>query len=236
MSTKPIKRVGIEFASDHEADVLTWGGFLKITRHRMRNCYDDGTTSKWYWVETAHPPFVDAVVLVLYAVVPGQPPSVYLRRSLRPAVAVRRFEPLHYQVDGKKLNGELWEIPAGGIEPGDLEPGGPGRLGRAVAEALEEAGLKLEPGDLTPLGPPQYTAPAVTGERLYFYHAKVDPQTAQEPCGDGHPMEDGSELSLVPLPEALEWVSQGKICDLKSEVGLMRLARLLQAKSGVPFV
>ena len=228
MSTNPKQRIGIEFDRNAEPQILTWGSYLKLSKHKLRNLYSDGSKSEWYFVETAHPPFVDAVVLVLYTNEPAQSASVYLRRTLRPAVAVRRFDPLHYQADGKELDGEIWELPAGGIEPGDLAPGGAGRLGRAVAEAWEEAGLKLQPDELTPLGPSPYTSPAFAGERLHFFCAEVDPSRAQEPCGDGHPMEEGSELRLIPLPQALEWVEQGKVSDLKTEVGLLRLARRLQ--------
>ena len=234
MSTKSTRRIGIEFDAGAEAETLTWGNFLRLNRHTLRNLYDDGAKSPWYQVESAQVPFIDAVVLILYATQTGKPASVFLRKSLRPAVAVRRFDPLHYKVDKAELDGELWELPAGGIEPVDLAPGGGGRLARAVAEAWEEVGIRLEQSDLMPMGSPTYTCPAVTGERLYYYCAKVDPSTAQEPDGDGHPMESGSEVRLVSLPKALSWIEKGKVCDMKTEVGLMRLAHWLQKKSATP--
>jgi 8-oxo-dGTP pyrophosphatase MutT (NUDIX family) len=224
---KKIKtRRDIEFA-DQKAETLGWGHYFKLSRRKIRNLYSDDTKSDWYWVEAAHSPFYDAVVLLLYVESPGEPVALYLRRSLRPAVAFRRFSPLHLQSDNGEHLAEIWELPAGGIEKVDLEPGGGGPRARAVAEAWEEAGFKVQEEDLIPLGKAPYSAPALAGERLNYYICKVNPEDAQPPQGDGHPMETGSELVLLPLPEALQWIDQGKVSDLKTEVGIRRFAAWL---------
>ena len=229
LQNQAITRVDIEFSEEpHESQ--GWGNYFKLTRRKIRNIYSDGSKSDWYWVEAAHPPFFDAVVLILYVERPDQPEALYLRRTLRPAVAFRRFSPWQLKADGGKPLAEIWELPAGGIEAQDLEPGGVGPLGRAQAEAWEEAGFRLQPEDLIPLGPPPFSAPALAGERLNYYICKVDPDSAQEPTGDGHPMEVGSELVLLPLPQAEQWVEQGKISDLKTEVGIRRFAAWLQKR------
>ncbi len=210
-----------------EPDTLSWGGFLTLQRHRMRNVFTDGNASPWYHLESAHPPFVDAVVLVLYAQQPEGNALVAFRRGVRPSLVLRALDENLKQMDGGALTGVNWELPAGGIEPQDLEPGGVGLLGRACLEAWEEAGLKVAEDELFALGPPSFAAPAICNERLHFLAARVDPDTAQPPPGDGHPMEQGGSMAFVPLKEALEWCRKGGIIDIKSEVGLQRLADLL---------
>jgi ADP-ribose pyrophosphatase len=212
-------------------DILSWGGFLTLQRHRMRNVFQDGGASPWYELESVHPPFLDAVVLVLYAPQPGGDALVALRRGVRPSLVLRALDENLRQVDGGPLSGITWELPAGGVEPHDLEPGGAGLKGRACLEAWEEAGLTIQEDDLFPLGPPSFAAPAFCNERLHFLAARVDPDTAQPPPGDGHPMEQGGGMAFVALKEALEWCHKGRIMDIKSEVGLLRLAELLASES-----
>jgi ADP-ribose pyrophosphatase len=210
-----------------EPDILTWGGFLTLQRHEIRNVFEGGGTSLWYQLESAHPPFLDAVVLILYAPQADGDALVALRRGVRPSLILRAQIPALKQIDGGALSGITWELPAGGIEPHDMEPGGAGIKGRAVIEAYEEAGLKITEDELSPLGPPMFAAPALFNERLHFLAARVDPDTVQAPPGDGHPMEQGGEMAFISLKGALEWCREGRIMDLKSEVGLNRLTSLL---------
>lgn len=204
-------------------EVLGWDGFLGLSRRRVRNRYAGGGASAWYEVETCHPRFVDAVVLVLH----GPGPVVALRRSLRPASCLSPNNPAAPPTRTAAGDGALWELPAGGVEPSDLAPGGRGIEGRAVTEAWEEAGLRLSRQELKPLGPPMFSAPAFTPERLSYFAARVDPDAAARPPGDGHPMEEGAELRFVELEQALNWCRQGVVGDTKSEVGLRRLADYL---------
>jgi len=48
------------------ADDLASGGFVDLRRRRLRNRYADGSLGDWYHLETVHPHFVDAVVLVIH--------------------------------------------------------------------------------------------------------------------------------------------------------------------------
>lgn len=210
-------------------DDLGWGGFLRLTRRRVRNRYEDGSHSGWYSVESAHSPFKDAVVLCLYAGQSnGQEVKVMLRRSPRPAVALRPKDPVLNALDEVKQDGSIWELPAGGIETTDLEPGGGGIKGRACLEAWEEGGFKMPPQNLISLGPAPFSAPALCSERLHYFAARVDPDDALPPPGDGHPLEVGAETRFVFLDQALEWCRLGRIIDLKTEVGLGRLRAWLK--------
>jgi len=236
---QPLKISHLEM-KDQEPDILSWGGFLTLKRHQMRNVFEDGSASAWYQLESTHPPFLDAVVLILYAPQTGGHGDdrgdgggavVALRRGVRPSLILRAKTEVLKQMDGGALSGVTWELPAGGIEPHDLGPGGAGVKGRAVIEAYEEAGLQVSEDDLFPLGPPSFSAPALCHERLHFLAAQVDPDTALPPPGDGHPMEQGGEMAFFSLKGALEWCREGRIMDLKSEVGLNRLARFLASGS-----
>lgn len=213
-------------------DELGWGGFLRLTRHQMQNRYEDGSASDWYQVESVHPPFKDAVVLALYTKAASGPWRVLLRRAPRPAAALRADDPLLRGLDQTPLDGGLWELPSGGVEIADLMPGGPGVAGRAVIEAREEAGYDLCPDDLAPLGPAPFTAPAFCPERLHYFAARIDPQKAKTPTGDGHPLEEGAERLLLDLDQAFQWCQDGRIIDLKTETGLNRLANWLHETQG----
>jgi ADP-ribose pyrophosphatase len=208
------------------ARLLARGGFLTVASRRVRTCFQGGGDTGWYRVESVHPPFLDAVVLCLHGPA-DQGPVVALRRGVRPAAALRALEPGLLASDGEELSGLMWELPAGGVEPQDLAPGGPGIWGRAAAEAWEEAGLAVEPAAFASLGPAPFSAPSFCPERLHYLAAEVDPAAAQEPPGDGHPMEQGAELRFLPLDQALAWCREGVIVDLKTEVGLNRLAQWL---------
>jgi ADP-ribose pyrophosphatase len=228
---QPHKISHIEKSPD-PPDTLGWGGFLTLKRHKMRNVFKGGGASPWYQLESTHPPFMDAVVLILYAPQPDGETLVALRRGVRPSLVLRAQKPALKQMDGGPLSGVTWELPAGGVEREDLEPGGVGVKGRAVLEAWEEAGLKVSEEELFPLGPSSFSAPALSHERLHFLAARVvDPAAAQPPPGDGHPMEQGGEMAFISLQGALEWCHKGRIMDLKSEVGLNRLARFLESDS-----
>lgn len=219
----PSKRLsGLEWAAPSPAP-LARGSFLSLGQRRVRSRYQDGSLSEWYEVETVYPPFLDAVVLLLYHRPPSGQPLVTLRRAARPSVALRSQVPQLAGLDQRDWTGALWELPAGGIEPADLEPGGGGVRGRARLEAWEETGLAVREQDFVSLGPSPFSAPAFCPERLHYLAAAVDPAQAAEPQGDGHPMEDGAEVRFLEMGLALEWCRQGKIVDSKTELGLRRL-------------
>jgi len=201
------------------------GGFITLTRQRMRSRFADGSASDWYTVDTAWPPFKDAVVLCLYD---PHGPRVVLRRGVRPAVALRSADPALKARDGREFSGALWELPAGGIEPEDLLPEGMGSKGRAMAEAWEECGVRIAEASIQELGVAPFTAPSFCPERLVFVAARPEStELAAQPPGDGHPLEQGAEVRWVSLAEALDWCARGAIIDIKTELGLRRLADFL---------
>ena len=200
------------------------GVFLRLTRSRVRHCLVNGDKGPWYDMEAAHTPFYDAVVLVLFVPDPDQGLLVGLRRNVRPATALRSLRPELAQMDGAIFSGALWELPAGGVEDMDMAPQGGGLVGCACRESWEEMGLRLTPRDFFSLGPAPFASPSFCHERLHYLAAQVDPSQAQTPPGDGHPMEQAAISRFLPLAQALDWCQEGRIVDLKTEVGLRRLA------------
>ncbi len=157
-----------------------------------------------------------------------------LRRSARPCVSLRSHLPQFDSLPQHPGQGVFWELPAGGVETGDLLPGGGGLAGRASLEAWEETGLRVPPQAFRALGPPPFQAPAYSPERLHYLAAQVDaegdPRDAQPAPGDGHAMEEGGEARFLPLDEALSWCASGRIADLKTELGLLRLGQFLRGE------
>jgi ADP-ribose pyrophosphatase len=95
---------------------------------------------------------------------------------------------------------------------------------RAVAEAHEEAGVRIAPDDVERLGPSSFPTAGLLAEVFHFAAAEVrDRDAAEHPPTDGSPFEEGAELVWVPLDEALRRCDTGQIVDLKTELALRRL-------------
>lgn len=104
--------------------------------------------------------------------------------------------------------GELWEIPAGTLEPGE-EP-----LACARRELEEEIGHRAERwSELARF----YTAPGFCDELLIVYLA----EDLSPGCGGPEP-DEHLEVVRVALDEALTWIASGRIADAKTIVGLLR--------------
>jgi ADP-ribose pyrophosphatase len=217
-------------AIDIDSDELVGkqpGGFLVIRRLRVRNRRADGTHSRPYTVDFLdRPAGLDAVVVVAWHRTPAGQVQVLVREGLRP--------PLHFgrapdKVAVPEPPHGLWhrELVAGIIEPGD-HPGLAGVQARAVAELHEEAGLTAAPGDIQLLGPSVFPSVGVLPERFFFVHVEIrDPSAGHAPEGDGSPYEEGARLLWLPLDEALAMCGRGELEDLKTELGLRRLAEIL---------
>lgn len=200
------------------------GGFLSIRRLRLRVVGSDGRdhgVGLWDFVE--RPVGLDAVVLALYHRDPvNQKVRVLLRAGLRVPLVFGRPEadPRHPV--------RLPELVAGIVEVGEESDEAIRR--RAADEALEEAGLTVEVESVRRLGPPMYPTPGMCAERFHFCACEV-PASAlaavQPPTGDGSPFEEGAELRWVALDEALEAIRRGELPDMKTEIGLRRLAETL---------
>jgi len=112
------------------------------------------------------------------------------------------------------VRGDLWEIPAGTLEPGESP--------RACAhrELMEEIGYRA--GRLERLAV-FYTAPGFCDERMHLYVAwDLRPERRE---GDA---DENIRPRAVPLATALRWAGGGRIRDAKTMVGLAMVAGRLR--------
>ena len=127
------------------------------------------------------------------AVVPLLPDGrVVLLRQYRPIVAA-----------------ELWEVPAGTLEPGETPEAG------ARRELAEEAGYAA--GQLEPLGE-AYADPGLTDERIFFFVARD-----LSPVPPALDPDEAIQVRPVPLGEAYRMIERGEILDAGTLVALLRL-------------
>lgn len=213
MSDWRAPKIGVELIEDLSPQAEK--GFLQLRRRKLRNRYEDGTTSDAYLYDSVDRAAMDAVVLVLH-----DERSVCVRSSLRPPVAFRHELSVPRDADHSPV---LWELPAGLVEP--RERGEEGLRACASRETMEETGLDVSPDAFIPLGPALFLSPGVVAERLYYYAAQVDPSTRGEPTEDGTPVEARAEVRFVPFADLLDACDAGRIGDAKSEVGIRRFLR-----------
>ena len=95
---------------------------------------------------------------------------------------------------------------------------------RVIHEVYEEAGFRCSDKLVIPLGGGSFSSPGISAEKLFFFALKVDPNKKELAPGDGHPMEEASEVLFVELSKALAMCHSGEIEDTKTEIGLRRLA------------
>ena len=217
------KVVGATIVQDLSLVSAAADGFLKRHRHRAKTLFSDGQRSDTYLVD-----FVDrqdgrrdaAVVMLTCPQTPVDQSLVLLRSQFRyPAFIAGHPDPLIEPVAG------IIDAPETAQEA-------------AIRETYEEAAIRITPEDIKPLGPPIFASPGTFTERLFFFYAKVDAAELKAALtrplpGDGSPLEEGAELLLFRLGDALEsTVSTRKngpplIYDTKTELGLFRLRREL---------
>ena len=196
------------------------GGFLSLHLLDVVNTYVDGDHSQPYFYECVLRKWLDAVVLLLTGKVDDRE-SVCLRSSARPPVLLR--SELDLPMQDRRDHSVLWELPAGLLEDGDR--GDRGILRRAAIEALEETGYTLDPDDFSILPGSLFVSPGVIPERVRYVLAKVaDPHRCVRPVGDGSIAEQGAGIWWIPLDEALSKCDRGEILDMKTELGIRRLA------------
>jgi ADP-ribose pyrophosphatase len=222
------KVTAIEIVEDRTATSRCDEGFLRLKRYRARNRRADGSTSREYPIDVIDRPTLDAVALVIWARTP-RGVEVLTRRGLRPAAYFRRDkapplpEPEYLLVE---------EIVAGVLEPG--EAGVPALVRRAVEEAHEEAGVQVDPARVTRLGAPFFLVPGIASEKIHLLEVQVERDGAEEGWfaapeeGDGSPLEEGAELRWRELGAAQRACEAGQIEDVKTELGLRRLADRLR--------
>lgn len=183
-------------------------GFLGLRRVELVAHFPDGTESLPFSYDMVTRRALDAAIVVAHFHREGRR-HVLLRTCIRPAAASRPHPPAH--------DGVLWELPAGLVEPGE-----PYRTA-AARELYEETGARVQPSALQELGPWMFPVPAMIGEIHAYFHVEIDPDALDPPPGDDSPLEHGALVVAVPLDEALALCKEGRIRDLKTELGLRRL-------------
>ncbi len=220
------KVVGVEVVEDRTASSRCDEGFLRLRRLVLRNVLADGSRSRAYPCDVMSRANVDAVAVVLYeteaaAGRAGRPQvRVALKTGWRPPVLLRREKRLA-QPDSRPW-GAILEVVAGVLEEQDAGKGGVER--RAAAECEEEAGVVVPPSRIEPLGRESFASPGVTDEKVHFRAARADLARRGPAHGDGSPMEEGQEVVVLPLRDAIAACRDGRIPDMKTEVALLRLA------------
>jgi 8-oxo-dGTP pyrophosphatase MutT (NUDIX family) len=213
MSERADTFAGYEVLSDER---LNQDGFLTLRRLRLRVRRADGSLSRegrYDFVE--RPMGKDAVVVALWH-----------RAATGVRVLLRRAPRVPLWFRDAALGAQFVELVAGILEKG--EDDWPAMQRRAAAEAYEEAGLRVPADAVVRLGPAAYPTPGMFAERFYFVAAEVaDPGAAEAPPTDGSPFEEGADLMWLALDEALARCDDGRISDLKTELGLRRLRAMV---------
>ncbi len=198
------------------------GGFLRVRRLLLRNHYENGRSSHPYVYDIVDRDALDAVAIVIEAESLSGDPTICVRSSLRPPLALRGT---HDQALGSESISVQWEIPAGLVEPSERSM--EGLRVAAAREAYEETGVELTETDMLPLGPRAVLTPGMVGETVHFFHTRIDTLPSTPPPEDGSPVEAGGIIRFVPLYEILLACRDGRIRDIKTEIGARRLAERL---------
>lgn len=197
-------------------------GFIFVRRLKTVATFANGDQSEIFAYDCADRNKIDAVVVVPHYRGAAGERRVVLRSALRPPVA-RRPADVCPVPEGAHL-GELWEVPAGLVEP--EERSAEGLRACAARELLEETGFEALTAEVQPLGPSTFPAPGVIAERHFFFHVEVDPARRQTPTEDGSALEQHARFADLTLDEALAYCRAGRIEDAKTELALRRLAEI----------
>jgi ADP-ribose pyrophosphatase len=115
-------------------------------------------------------------------------------------VLIRQYRPI--------VGAEIWELPAGTLEPGEAPEA------CARRELAEEAGYAA--GRLEPLGE-ALADPGLTDERIFLFLARE-----LRPVARGLDADEQIEVVPVPLGEAYRMAAAGEILDAGTLVALFR--------------
>jgi ADP-ribose pyrophosphatase len=195
-------------------------GFLRLVRRRYRAHYPDGTASEPFPYDSVERNAIDAVVIAAHFLLPSGERRVYLRSALRPPLTAR--DPAHTPDPEDVRHAQLWELPAGLIEPGEQSVAGVARA--AQRELLEELGFDVPLAALQPLGQATFPVPGFCAERQFFFEVAVDPSKRREPGLDGSALEHFGLVIDVRIEDALTACRNGRMPDGKTELALRRLA------------
>jgi ADP-ribose pyrophosphatase len=203
---------------------LKYSGWNEVWKTKNKIHYDveSEEVSEEFEMDMIFKKYPDAVVIVAYALEPE--PYVYLTSCYRPAKDCANY-PAFPEEDGI---GNTWELPAGGVDPAELEQSFKGYQLAAARELKEEAGLIVSPDELSFLG--KRTFSGTGSERLFFLSVEIKQENKTPIIGDGHPTERHTQVFKISLKEALEHIDAGYLTDSKTEIGLNRLYKKLQRK------
>lgn len=218
--------VDLEIVEDRASQTPSDKGFLKIHRYRLRTRYADGTVSEPYAYDVVDRAALDAVVILLWAERPEAPsdPYVCVRTALRPPLIIRRQREMPVPDARREL--ELWELPAGLIEPD--ERGEAGVMHCASRETEEETGHTVDPTSFSRLGGAVYLSPGLCAEKIHVVMARVDDhRRAVDAKGDGV-LEASATIEWWPLSQCLDRAAEGVLEDAKTELALLRFRRQLE--------
>ena len=222
MSGTPGPRLhSIEIVEDRTADSRCDEGFLRLRRLRLRNRYEDGSHSAVYPCDVLSRPGSDAVVAALYEIDGARRVHVLLRDAPRAPVYLRRAK--RFVHPDPRVYLSLMELVAGLVEESD-GAGDAGLCRRAAIEAQEEAGAHVRAEDFRVLGGESFASPGTGDEKLRFCAAPSELAAASVGSGDGSVMEQGAQLVTLELSDAIEACRTATIPDMKTELGLLRLA------------
>jgi ADP-ribose pyrophosphatase len=199
-------------------------GFLRLVRRRVIAIGPDGLASPSFIYDEVDRVALDAVVVAAYYLDDAARPRVYLRSATRPPIALRAAESHVFAELGTRMG--MWELAAGLVEADESSPLGIAEC--AKRELAEELGFDVDVSELRPLGQSTLPAPGVIGERHFFFFVQVEPQRRQQPTLDGSALEQLGAVVDVALSDALAACGAGEIEDAKTELGLRRLAELLE--------
>lgn len=211
----------IEIVEDRSGVSRCDEGFLRVARLRVRNRYEDGSTSDVYPCDVVSRPGSDAVVALLYEIDAERKIRVLLRRSPRVPIYLRLHKRFVHPDPRPYLS--ITEAVAGIVEEGDT-PGIDGVRQRAVLEAAEEAACTVDAKAFHQVGGETFASPGTSDEKLFYCAGAVQLADAGVPTGDGSVMEECAEIVVLDLREAIRACRSGEIPDMKTEVGLLRLA------------
>ena len=212
---------GITIVEDRSAESRCDRGFLTVERLRLRNEYEDGSSSEVYDCDLVSRRGIDAVVAVLYEREGDRGVKVLLREAVRAPVYLRHRKSFVHA--DTRVYTTIKELVAGIVEADDA-PGPDGLAHRAAVEAHEEAGLPMADSAFGPLGGETFASPGTGDEKLYFCSAEAPLAEARSGAGDGSVMEELGVIHIMDLGEAITACRTGEIPDMKTEVGLLRLA------------
>lgn len=196
-------------------------GFVRVRRRRLALTLPDGTRTADFAYDEAQRRLLDAVAIVVHYVDAQGTRFVLLRSAVRPPVMLRPRE--IWPLEERPTLGHLWEIPAGLVEVDERSEAGL-RL-CAARELEEETGVTIDPSRMIALGTGGFPTPGLIGEKIFFYQCEIEAGPRPDPKGDG-PLEQGARIVDVSFAEALQMAREGAFEDMKTELGLRRLADL----------